>query len=62
MPPLTDEQLPGTYPLSVDEEVTGLLVYEVPAGNRDFSISYLEQFDDNSEGDTFFVFFTAEDQ
>ena len=62
LPPLTDEQLPGTYPLSVDEEVTGLLVYEVPAGNRDFSISYLEQFDDNSEGDTFFVFFTAEDQ
>ena len=42
--------------------MTGLLVYEVPAGNRDFSISYLEQFDDNSEGDTFFVFFTAEDQ
>lgn len=62
VPALTDEQLPDTYSLAVDEEVTGQLVYEVPAGNHDFSISYLEQFDNDSEGDTFFVFFTAEEQ
>lgn len=59
--PVSDEQLPGIYPLAIDEEVTGLLVYEVPAGYSDFSISYLELFDDDSEGDVFFVYFTATD-
>lgn len=57
---VSEEQLPAIYPLSVNQEVTGLLVFEVPEGNTDFSISYLELFDDDSEGDTFFVFFTAE--
>lgn len=59
LPTLTDEQLPSTYTLAVDEERTGLLVYEVPAGFQDFSISYQEMFSDDSYGDTFFVFFTA---
>ena len=62
LPTLTDEQLPSTYTLAVDEERTGLLVYEVPAGFQDFSISYQEIFSDDSYGDTFFVFFTAEPQ
>lgn len=57
--PVSDEQLPGTYDLGVNEEKTGLLVYEVPEGSKDFSISYLELFSDDSEGDVFFVFFTA---
>ena len=64
--PVGDSQLPGTYTLAVDEERTGELVYEVPAGFTDFSIAYLEQFVDEdgneSTGDTFFVYFTAEDQ
>lgn len=63
---VSDEQLPGTYSLGVNEERSGLLVYEVPAGNADFSISYLELFDDGSEegeeGDVYFVYFTAEDR
>ncbi len=62
--PVSEEQLPAQYDLGVDQERTGLLVYEVPAGNKDFSISTVEWFDDGSEegemGDTFFVFFTAE--
>ena len=64
--PIGENQLPGTYTLAVDEERTGELVYEVPAGNVDFSISYLELFEDGTEegeeGDTFFVYFTAEAQ
>ena len=64
--PVSDEQLPYEYELAVDEERTGLLVYEVPDGNSDFSISYLEMFDDGTEqgetGDTFFVFFSADEQ
>ena len=49
----------------MDEERTGELVYEVPAGQVDFSIAYLEMFDDGTEegdtGDAYFVYFTAED-
>ena len=60
------QQLPTEYELAVDEERTGLLVFEVPAGETDFSISYLELFNDGTEegeeGDTFFVYFTAEAQ
>ena len=64
--PIGENQLPGTYTLAVDEERTGELVYEVPAGNVDFSISYLEQFvntdGEESTGEVYFVYFTAEEQ
>lgn len=60
--PISDGQLPGTYSLGVNQERTGLLVYEVPAGERDFSISYLEAFEEGDEGDTFFVYFTPEER
>ena len=59
--PVSDEQLPGEYELGINKEETGLLVFEVPEGRKDFSISYLEMFDDDSEGNVFFVFFTAEE-
>lgn len=57
---LNDQMLPGEYELSINQSVNGLLVYEVPAGNKDFSISYLEMFDDDSTGDVFFAYFSAE--
>lgn len=60
--PVSDDQLPAVYELGVNEEQTGLLVFEVPEGYKDFSISYLEMFDDDSEGDVFFVYFTASEQ
>ena len=63
--PVGENQLPGTYAMAVDEERTGELVYEVPAGHVDFSISYLEQFVDDageeSTGEVYFVYFTAGD-
>ena len=62
MDQVSDQQLPTEYELAVDEERTGALVFEVPEGEKDFSISYLELFEDGSEGDVFFVYFTAEDQ
>ena len=46
--PVGENQLPGTYPMAVDEERSGELVYEVPSGFTDFSIAYLEQFVDDS--------------
>ena len=60
--PISDEQLPGTYELGVNQERTGLLVYEVPAEGKDFSISYLEAFEEGDDGDTFFVYFTPEEK
>lgn len=59
---VAEEQLPAEYELAVNESRTGELVFDVPADEKDFSISHLELFDDNSEGDTFFVFFTAEER
>ena len=59
---VSDDQLPEEYDLSVNEERTGLLVFEVPEDSKDYSISYLEQFSDDSEGDVFFVYFTAKDK
>lgn len=56
---VAEEQLPAEYELGVNESRTGTLVFDVPADEKDFSISHMELFDDNSEGDTFFVFFTA---
>lgn len=61
---VADEQLPASYEMAVNEERTGTLVFEVPEGEKDFSVSTMELFDDGSEegqeGNTFFVFFSAE--
>lgn len=59
---VSDDQLPEEYDLSVNEERTGLLVFEVPEDSKDYSISYLEQFSNETEGDVFFVYFTAKDK
>lgn len=54
---LSDEQLPGVYSIDAGKSVTGLLVYEVPAGYDAYSVSYLEMFDNDTTGDVFFVTF-----
>ena len=59
---VADEQLPAEYELAVGESRTGTLVFDVPADEKDFSVSHMELFDDGSEGDTFFVYFTAQEQ
>ena len=61
LPTLNDDQLPHYYELAVDESCTGLLVYEVPDGNKDFSISYQEVDEEETVGDMFFVYFPAEE-
>lgn len=59
---VAEEQLPAEYELAVNETRTGTLVFDVPKDEKDFSISHMELFSDDSEGDTFFVFFTAEER
>lgn len=56
---LSDDMLPGIYTLEKDESRTGHLVFQVPSGYQEFSISYMEIFSDESTGDTFFVYFDA---
>lgn len=57
---LCDEQLPYEYELKVGEKRSGELVYEVPEGYQDFSISAIDDFaDETEEGNTYFVYFTA---
>ena len=53
---------PYEYELKNKESRTGHLVFEVPEGKTDYSISYLEYFADDTSGDVFFVFFTADKQ
>ena len=59
---VAEEQLPAEYELAVNESRTGTLVFDVPADEKDFSISHLELFSDDSEGNTFVVYFTAEEK
>ncbi len=59
---ISEDIFPYEYELKVKASRTGLLVFEVPEGLTDFSISYLEFFDDDSTGDVFFVYFSAEKQ
>lgn len=55
-----DDMLPNEYTLRRFESRDGILVFEVPEGENYFSISYLEYFEDGTEGDVFFVFFNAD--
>ena len=50
---------PYEYELKSKESRTGHLVFEVPEGTSEFSISYLEYFSDGTTGDVFFVYFPA---
>ena len=59
---VSEDQLPYEYELGVDERVEGLLVYEVPEGYKDFSISTQDIYSDGTTGDTYFVYFTPERQ
>ena len=55
----TGDQFPDEYSLGIHEERSGVLVYEVPADTVDFSLSFAEYFEDDTEGDVYFVYFSA---
>lgn len=50
-----DTLLPTQYDLANNESRTGLLLFEVPMGETQFTISYIESFDDDTTGDVFYV-------
>jgi hypothetical protein len=53
-------QMDDEYSLAVDESVTKTVVYEVPLheGTNEYTISYQEYYEDDVEGNTFFITFT----
>ncbi|HIT31727.1 MAG TPA: hypothetical protein IAC25_02685 [Candidatus Enterenecus stercoripullorum] len=58
---LSEQQLPASYDLGINEERTGILLYAVPAGARDYAIYFEEYFADDTVGDLFRVSFNAEE-
>ncbi len=56
----TGAMLESAYLIGPGETVSGDLVFEVPAGQKDFAVYFLEFFEDETEGDLFEVRFTAE--
>ncbi len=49
--------MPSEYSLAKGDSCTYHIIYEVPAEAKEFSVSYLEFFSDNTEGDVFFTVF-----
>ena len=53
------EQLPNQYDIAQDGEVQGELVFQVPEDERDLALGFLEVFEDESQGDAHFIYFTV---
>ena len=58
---LSEMQLPAEYDLGINEERTGILLYAVPAGAKDYAVFFVEYFSDDTIGDLFQVSFNAEE-
>lgn len=56
-----DGCMPESYTLPADDIAVYQVIYEVPAGCTEYSISYLEYFADDTTGDVYFVFFGRDD-
>ena len=59
---LMDDQFPAEYSLKVNETKKGVLIFEAPEGEDDFSISFIEYYEDDTEGDYFWVYFSADER
>lgn len=55
-----DAQFPDEYSLGINQSRSGILVYEVQADLKDFWINFLEYFSDDTYGESYFIYFTAE--
>ena len=58
---LSEMQRPAEYDLGINEERTGILLYAVPAGAKDYAVFFEEYFSDDTIGDLFQVSFNAEE-
>ena len=53
-----DAQLPDQYDIPEDGQVRGVLVFEIPEGDRELALGFLEVFENESQGDAHFIYFT----
>lgn len=56
---LSDDQFRDEYSLGINETLNGLLIYEVTEGYQDYFTVFTEYFEDGSEGDSYYIDFTA---
>ena len=54
-----EEQFPDEYAIPAREETEGLLVFQVPEEQKNLALGYLEIFEDDHQGDAYFVYFTV---
>lgn len=57
---VADDQLPERYDLEKGQARSGRLYFAVPQDAEDFTLTYLERFDDGTTGNEFSVTFTAD--
>lgn len=57
---VSSEVMPEAFYLEVGEQARFHLIYEVPKGAKQYSLIYLEEYDDGSVGDIYFVDFVPE--
>ena len=53
-----EEQLPDQYDIPEGEKVRGNLVFQIPAEDTEFALGFLEVFENESQGDAHFIYFT----
>lgn len=47
------------YEIPINDTATGDLVFEVPSDTKDYSIAFEEYYEDNTTGETYFIYFTV---
>ncbi|MCR5372064.1 MAG: hypothetical protein K6E41_01185 [Solobacterium sp.] len=52
------QEIEEEYGLGINEKASAVYAFEVPEGNRDFSLSFQEYYANGDYGDLFFVYFT----
>lgn len=50
-----DEMAPAEYELEPKKEAAYTYLYEIPAGSEEFSVMFVEQFDDETTGETYYI-------
>lgn len=53
------EQLPDQYDIPEGEQAKGKLVFQVPEETSDVALGFLEIFENESQGDAHFIYFTV---
>lgn len=56
----SDDQLEDQWEMNLGEKVSGKLIFDCPANETEFTITFQEVWDDEFEGDTYVMNFTAD--